>query len=149
MQAAFTGEYEYAVDDKGRLSIPARMRAFIDAEPSFLIVTPGRLGNLNAYTKAGYQRVLDALQEKTGAEASLVLREFTANSENCPMDKQGRIVLSSRLREAAGIEKEVAVIGVAEHLEIWDKKKRSVSKTENSKKVQDAMNNMDLPAGLF
>jgi len=145
----FTGQFDYNVDEKGRLSIPSRMRTFIDEQPSLLFVAPGRNESLNAYTKEGFRRAVDHLQSQSGPIAARILAEFSSKSEACPMDKQGRIVLSPRLRDTAGIGKEVVVRGVIDRIEIWDKKKFEADQKENLKATREALDNFDGPAGLF
>jgi MraZ protein len=119
----FTGLYDYTTDDKGRLSIPARLRDQVtrDGQALVLFVTRGRKGQLSAYAEKEYYQLVDELGSRSDEEASEALRSITGETEECPVDAQGRIVLSSRLREIAGIKRDVVIIGVSKRIEIWDK----------------------------
>ena len=87
------GEYEHTLDAKGRISMPAKLRK--DMGDTF-ILTKGLDGCLFAFS-----------QEEWATE--------------CEIDKQGRFLIPSNLREAASLEKEAAIIGVGTRLEIWNK----------------------------
>jgi MraZ protein len=119
----FTGRYDYSIDEKGRLSIPARLRDQVtrDGQPLNFFVTRGRKGQLSAYAEKEYQLLVDELGARQDEEAGEALRHITADTEECPVDGQGRIVLSARLREVGGIRREVVVLGVSKRIEFWDK----------------------------
>lgn len=117
----FSGEYEHTIDDKGRLTIPAKFRAKL-AEGLF--VTRGLDGCLFVLPPDAWE----ALSEKVASlplaqgSARLFSRMIYSGTE-CKLDKQGRILLPPPLREHADIESEVVVIGVSSRLEIWSKKR--------------------------
>lgn len=117
----FSGEYEHTIDDKGRLTIPAKFRAKL-AEGLF--VTRGLDGCLFVLPPDSWE----ALSEKVASlplaqgSARLFSRMIYSGTE-CKLDKQGRILLPPPLREHADIESEVVVIGVSSRLEIWSKKR--------------------------
>ena len=114
------GEYEHAVDEKNRLTLPAKWRqAFAEGvfvargiDPCLLVFAreewdhfvAERLANLNAFSK----------------EARQMSRFFFAGTHETELDKQGRFVLPPQLIEHAGLAREVVVAGVRDHLEIWD-----------------------------
>ncbi len=117
----FSGEYEHTIDDKGRLTIPAKFRAKL-AEGLF--VTRGLDGCLFVLPPDSWE----ALSEKVASlplaqgSARLFSRMIYSGTE-CKLDKQGRILLPPPLREHADIESEVVVIGVSSRLEIWSNKR--------------------------
>jgi len=117
----FSGEYEHTIDDKGRLTIPAKFRAKL-AEGLF--VTRGLDGCLFVLPPDAWE----ALSEKVASlplaqgSARLFSRMIYSGTE-CKLDKQGRILLPPPLREHADIESEAVVIGVSSRLEIWSKKR--------------------------
>ncbi len=117
----FLGEYEHAIDDKGRLTIPAKFRAGL-AEG--VLVTRGLDGCLFVLPPAARE----ALSEKVAnfplsqASARLFSRMIYSGTE-CKLDKQGRILIPPTLRDHANIESEVVVIGVNSRLEIWSKER--------------------------
>jgi len=117
----FSGEYEHTIDDKGRLTIPAKFRAKL-AEGLF--VTRGLDGCLFVLPPDSWE----ALSEKVASlplaqgSARLFSRMIYSGTE-CKLDRQGRILLPPPLREHGDIESEVVVIGVNSRLEIWSKKR--------------------------
>jgi MraZ protein len=116
------GEYEHSVDVKGRLIMPSKIRDEIGYK---FIVTKGLDGCLFVFPINEWQ----AFQEKLKAlpisdkNARDFTRFFFAGAIECEMDKQGRFLISSNLREFAGIDKDVITIGMNSRLEIWSKEK--------------------------
>jgi MraZ protein len=114
------GEHEHALDEKNRLTLPARLR---DQLGDRVVVTRGLDGCLYVYAAPEWdklaQRVgtLDALSR----EARTMQRFFFASATDAELDKQGRIVIPANLLESAGIGREVTVAGIYDHLEIWDR----------------------------
>ena len=114
------GQHEHSLDDKNRLTLPARLRELLGDR---VVVTVGLDGCLEAYaqdewsTQTGRIRDLDSLSR----EARLMRRHFFAQAVTAELDRQGRMVLPAPLLEAAGIEREVTIAGVHDHLEIWDR----------------------------
>ena len=116
------GEYEHSLDAKGRLIMPAKLRE--DIGESF-IVTKGLDGCLFAFSKtewSNFESKLKALplSNKNARDFS---RFFFAGAIECEIDKQGRFLISSNLRDFAGLEKDVVIIGMTSRLEIWSKEK--------------------------
>jgi len=114
------GEHEHALDDKNRLTLPARLR---DQLGDRVVVTRGLDGCLYVYAAAEWAK----LAERVGAldplsrEARTMQRFFFASGLDAELDKQGRIVIPANLLESAGIGREVTVAGIYDHLEIWDR----------------------------
>jgi MraZ protein len=117
----FSGEFEHTIDDKGRLTIPARFR---DELTEGMFVTRGLDGCLFVYPPDSWEVLAEkvATLPLTQRDARYFSRLIFSGSE-CKLDKQGRILLSSSLRKHAGIENEVVVIGVNSRLEIWSKER--------------------------
>lgn len=116
------GEYNNKLDDKGRVSVPAKFRD--DLGHSF-IVTKGLDNCLFAYSKeewATFEAKLKSLP-LTNLNARNFIRFFFAGATECETDKQGRINIPQNLREYAGLSKEVFIVGVSTRVEIWDKDK--------------------------
>jgi MraZ protein len=116
----FFGEAEYTLDDKGRLTIPAKFRSHLSdgvivargLEPCLLIFTPDAWQN---YVTSLYGH-LPQNKENTRAIARFV---FSGASDQT-LDKQGRILLPSNLRTYAGLRENVVILGIQDHLEVWD-----------------------------
>ncbi|AZG43697.1 division/cell wall cluster transcriptional repressor MraZ [Gordonia insulae] len=119
MSVRFVGTYTPRLDDKGRLTLPAKFR---DALAGGVMVTRGQDRSLSVYRAEEF----DAIAERTMAasrndpEARAFQRYFFASTDEQRPDGQGRITLSGEHRTYAGLSKECVVIGGFDHLEIWD-----------------------------
>jgi MraZ protein len=115
------GEHEHTLDDKNRLTLPARFRqAFADG----LVVTRGMDGCLVVYTRDGWAEfVAVRLQglDPFSKEARQMSRFIFSGAAEAELDKQGRIPLPPALMQHARLGREVVVAGVRDHVEIWDR----------------------------
>ena len=114
------GEFDHTTDPKGRLIVPSKFREELG---DTFVVTKGLDGCLLAYAKTEWDRVTTGLRElslvdKNGRQ---FIRFFFAGAAEIEMDKQGRILIPEKLREFAGITKEVVSVGADIKLEIWSK----------------------------
>ena len=116
------GEHEHSLDDKNRLTLPAKLRAAFE---DGVVVTRGLDGCLFAYPRVEWEGMVTRLRSLDPlAEASRRLqRHFFAGAAQGELDRQGRLVLPPTLIEHAGLGREVTVAGVYDHLEIWDRTK--------------------------
>jgi MraZ protein len=116
-----TGTYPRTLDDKSRLALPKRLRDLL-GNPATLFVTPGPDQSLWIYTEADLERLAGKLDQApaTDAEARLFRRLYFAQTEAVDLDKTGRMLVPERLGKFAGLQKEVVLIGVRDHLELWD-----------------------------
>ena len=125
------GEYEHVLDAKGRLIMPAKLRE--DMGEKF-IITKGLDGCLFGFSMkewANFEEKLKTLP-LTNKNARDFVRFFLSGAIECELDKQGRFLIASNLREYANMEKDVAIIGVGTRLEIWDREKwKSYNSDEN------------------
>jgi len=114
------GEYEHTIDAKGRLSMPAKLRR--DMGEAF-IVTKGLDGCLFAFSQEEWKNFETKLKALplSDKNARNFVRFFLAGATECEIDKQGRFLIPSNLRESAKLEKEAVIIGVGTRLEIWNK----------------------------
>ncbi len=125
------GEYEHSLDAKGRLIMPAKLRA--DMGEKF-IITKGLDGCLFVFSQNEWSNFESKLKELplTNKNARDFVRFFLSGATECEIDKQGRFLLVSTLRAYAEIIKEVIIIGVGTRLEIWEKEKwKKYNSTEN------------------
>jgi len=117
----FSGEFRPLLDQKKRLTIPARWRPQGRFEELFIIKSLSRLCLV-----AMPQEVLEAMGEKAAAQASTVedhqvfKDQFFASAAICPVDSQGRTVLTDELAHFAGIEKELVLAGSGSKFDIWN-----------------------------
>jgi len=115
----FSGRYEYTIDDKGRLSIPARFREILSVDHEAKLFVTNLDGCLVAYPDKEWARLQEKLASVTGKEARNFLRFFYAGVSECPFDRLGRILIPQSLRNYAGIKKNVVIVGMNKKLEIW------------------------------
>lgn len=115
----FLGTYEPKLDDKGRLILPAKYR---DQLAGGLVITRGQEHCLYVFPMAEFESLLERLQQApmTSKEARTYTRVFLSGANDQIPDKQGRITLPAPLREYAGLDRDLAVIGSGSHVEIWD-----------------------------
>ena len=115
----FWGEYEFTLDDRGRVSVPARYRHDFSAGA---ILTQGRDGCVEVYTQAGYGEMAKqvAVLPRTTPEGRQSRRDFYGQSFEAELDRQGRILIPAKLRERAAVEGPVVILGSLECLEIWN-----------------------------
>ena len=118
----FMGEYSHSVDAKGRLIVPAKFREQLGDQ---FVVTKGVDGCLYVYSQEEWDRIEQKFREVnlTTKDARKLMRFFFAGAATCEVDKQGRILIPSVLREFAGLDKDVILVGVLTKIEIWDKTK--------------------------
>lgn len=116
------GEYNHNIDEKGRVSVPAKFRE--DLGTSF-IVTKGLDECLFAYSKDEWIKFEEKLKSLplTNTNARNFVRFFFSGATECEVDKQGRINIPQNLREYASLSKELCIIGVSTRVEIWNKEK--------------------------
>lgn len=114
------GEYEHSLDSKGRLIMPAKLRA--DMGERF-IVTKGLDGCLFAFSQKEWENFETKLKALplSDKNARNFVRFFLSGATECELDKQGRFLIPNNLRIAANLEKESIIIGVGTRLEIWNK----------------------------
>jgi len=116
---AFRGHFEHSLDAKHRLSIPSRFRA---AFASGLVLAKDSDACISVWTPEAHEHTVGrALQEKNPLhpEYKRLQRFFQANSFDLELDSSGRVTLPPPLMSHAGVEKEVVVAGVGDHLEVW------------------------------
>jgi MraZ protein len=115
------GEYEHTIDDKNRLTLPARFRqSFEDG----VVLARGIERCLSAYPRREWAATVESrLQEldPLSREGRVMQRFFFSGAAEAELDRQGRVMIPSSLAEHAGLGKEVVVAGIRDHLEIWDR----------------------------
>lgn len=115
----FLGEYEHSLDPKGRLIIPSKYRDEIGKQK--LVVARGLDVNLVVYTEDAFKEYAQKWMElSTGKADYRKWRRYVASTaEYCELDKQGRILISAKLRDHAGLNKDVVISGNLDNFEIW------------------------------
>ncbi len=120
----FRSRSEHNLDPKGRLNIPARFRDVLreQYDTETLIVTNWQQC-LRAYPVLEWEALEEKLLDQGRMQANFgkFVRYIIAGVSECPLDKQGRILLPPTLRTDLGIGKDVVLVGMLQHFEIWDK----------------------------
>ena len=116
----FMGEYNHSVDAKGRLIVPSKFREQLGNE---FVVTKGMDGCLFVFDNSEWQAFAEKLRSlpMIDKEVRQFTRFFLAGAASVEVDKQGRILIPSVLREFADITKDAVLIGVGSRIEIWSK----------------------------
>jgi MraZ protein len=116
-----TGTFARTLDDKKRLGLPKRIRDLL-GDPTTLFVTPGPDQSLWLYTQAGLEQLAGRLDQAPAAdaEARVFRRLYFAQTEAVDVDRAGRILVPDRLLQFAGLTHDVVLLGVRDHLELWD-----------------------------
>jgi MraZ protein len=120
----FRGHYEHAIDDKGRTSLPARFRDVLSSADSRLVVTPA-LGDpcLDVYPMRAWEQLETKLAQLNAFDPQVIefRRFYVSAAVECELDKQGRILVPTGLREHAGLMKSVLWLGHGEKAELWSR----------------------------
>ena len=118
----FMSEYNHTLDTKGRLIIPAKFREVLGEE---FVISKGMDGCLFVYANDDWNAFEQKLTSLplNNKEARQFARFFLAGAATVEVVKQGRILLPAALREFAGLEKDVVLVGVGSRVEIWSKER--------------------------
>ncbi len=115
----FFGRFEHTLDDKGRLTIPAKYRSTLAAG---VVVTRGLDRCLYVYSQVEWQQFAEKVRQLplTKADARAFVRFFFSEASDCVPDKQGRVLIPSYLRDYADLRDNVIVAGSQNRLEVWN-----------------------------
>lgn len=118
----FLGQYEHSIDEKGRLTIPSRYREELSNDG--LILTTGFEGSLFAMTPELFIILSNQMRSKpiTNATSRQFRRFFFSNAQELEIDKAGRILIPTFLRETANLKDNAILVGNGEYFELWSPK---------------------------
>jgi len=119
-----TGEYQHTVDEKGRVLISNKLRGQIDAQEhgsNFYLVL-GSNGVLCLYPEKYFEQISLALaQGNTAPDETVAFERLSfALASKIELDHQGRLLLNDRLRKRANLKEHVTLVGVRDHIELWN-----------------------------
>jgi len=116
----FLGEFEYKVDDKGRVPVPPRFRVELKG---YVVLTAGLDPCITAYTAQEWKKVSEKLTSAMPSRSKLrrLNRALFASAFAIRLDPQGRVALPVSLRTHAGIGEEIVVAGANNYFEVWDR----------------------------
>ena len=140
----FTGQYNHTVDTKGRLIIPSKFREILGEQ---FVVTKGMDGCLFAFSNDDWKVFEEKLKALpiTNKNARKFARFFLAGAADVEVDKQGRILIPSVLREFAELDKDVVLVGVGSRIEIWSKAKwEEASEYDDMEDIAEHMSELGL-----
>ncbi|GIK55694.1 MAG: transcriptional regulator MraZ [Chloroflexota bacterium] len=137
----FLGEYTHTIDEKGRLTIPAKFRGLL---ASGLVVTRGFDQNLMLFPLDGWQELAQRIAARPLADEDMRMfrrRVFSGATDLLP-DRQGRILLPPYLRDFAGINGDVVIAGMFHYLELWSSDawtavRQSIERQDDASRWQD------------
>jgi MraZ protein len=114
----FLGEYSHALDEKGRVTVPVRLREGLSAT---LYLTRGQDTHLVLYTQEAWESLATRVRELPSAssERRIYTRWVFGGAAELSLDKAGRMLVPAHLREYAGIDGEVVFVGAIDVVELW------------------------------
>lgn len=121
----FRGSSFHTIDSKGRIIVPARFREIIKADDNNGVMLSRMDSGLVAYTHTEWRKIetrILSLAEKSD-NMRRFRRVFIGGAFECPCDKQGRILIPPMLRQYADLSREIVLVGVLDHFEIWSREK--------------------------
>ena len=132
--ASFIGCHKHSFDEKNRLMIPRRLRERLapEREGAGFYITRGLEKCLAMYTSELTVHTWD-LAVATGK----FMRQFYGNAEHVEMDKQGRVLLTEGLKAIAALKRDVVLVGVGKHIEIWDANRWDTFMKESDDQYED------------
>ncbi len=119
-----TGEYQHVVDDKGRVLVSNKLRNQIDVDEhggNFYLVL-GANGVLCLYPERYFEQiVLSVAPSATAPDEAVAFERISfALSSKIELDSQGRLLLNEKLRKRAGLKDDITLVGVRDHIELWN-----------------------------
>lgn len=118
--SSLMGTYSHNIDAKGRMNFPTKLRESLG---DCFIITRGLDGCLFVYSREEWAVMEEKISSMPLSKGKNVQRFFFSNAAEIEADKQGRILIPAHLREYAGLDKDVMVIGAVNRAEIWDKER--------------------------
>lgn len=130
----FLGQFYHNLDEKGRLTVPARYRELLAAEGAYLI--QGFDQNLMVLTSPTFEAISRRVNamNMTDPNARLLRRLIFSTADRVEIDRAGRILLPQFLRQTVGLEGDVVIVGVGDYFEIWSAERWS----SQAAQLQDA-----------
>jgi|SRR3972149_7514094 len=119
----FRGHYTYSIDNKGRISIPAKLRKHVAPEANdTFIMTKGTSTCIDIYPLDQWQKIEEKLLQLNSfnPEEAKFIRMFSQYATDGTLDTQSRILIPQSLIEYARIEKEVLILGALKKIEVWN-----------------------------
>jgi len=115
----YTSEHKHTLDPKGRLTVPAKLRAFL-GETCFVV--RGYEGSLEVYSEEGFEDYSKEILSRSNNTRDIrqLKRALFSKTAQLTYDKQGRILIPKELRDIGNLSKDVMIVGAGDHAELWD-----------------------------
>lgn len=143
----FRGSFEHTLDSKGRVSVPSKFREIIaERYDGRLVLTLDYDRCVTAYPLEEWEKIEEKIKNLPMMQKEV--KDFTrfifSSATESELDKQGRILIPPALRERAGINKHVMVIGIITKIEIWDARSWEARNSQNGDKISEALASLGL-----
>lgn len=117
----FRGRFDHTIDTKGRTSIPSKFREILASNYDERLIITNFDGCLWAYPVPEWQIIENKVASlpQFKEEVKALQRIFISAATECPIDKQGRVIIPPTLRDYAGLKKEIVMVGMTRRIEIW------------------------------
>ena len=137
----FFGSYSHSLDDKNRLVIPSKMRNELGVH---LYIMKGFDGAISMYPEKAFEKLMMEFNSLpfNKKDARSYLRTQLATTSELEIDKAGRVIIPNTLLEKYNISKSVMVIGMGDHIEVWDSKVYEAYEAEADKNFEDIAENL-------
>ena len=118
----FTGTHLRTLDAKKRIAIPKVFRDLLTAASPRIFLAPETAQSLSIYPAYRFEERAQDLRQRVATEPQnrIYLRLYYSQAEGVELDKQGRIRIPDRLLEFAGLAQEIVLLGIDDHIEVWD-----------------------------
>jgi len=138
----FLGEFEYKIDDKGRVPVPPKFRKELKEG---IVLASGPEQCIVAYSMSEWEKMADSLTTSGLAPAKMrkLSRALFSSAFSLSIDAQGRVALPVPLRQYAGIADEVIIAGANNYLEIWNKELWESEKTSSQEQVWQIIESLE------
>ena len=144
-QDTFTGEYQYSLDSKGRVNIPAKFRQSLSEEnQNTFVATRGQDPCVWIYPLTEWKKIEDDLRNLSSVSSvhRTFIRQIARSATPSTCDKQGRITLSPSLISYANLDKEALIIGMINKIEIWNPETLNNVDTKNINEDINELNSL-------
>ena len=145
-----TGTYERSIDEKLRIAIPKRLRDLLEPHAhEALFIAPGTDISLCVYTESALASLAERLANTSPVqnEVRAFSRLFYAQAERVELDSQGRFRIPPHLARMAELSRDAVLLGVRDHLEIWDKARWESYLAERASRYDELAERAFRPAG--
>ena len=146
----FLGQFQHTIDSKGRVSIPVKFREYLtDRYEESLVVTSDLDQCLAAYPREEWQLIIEKAKKlpQEQPEVKDWMRVFYSRAVECPLDRQGRVLVPPALREHAKLNRQIILLGLGHKIEVWDLKRwrdKEIQVSKNSEKISKALAELGL-----